>query len=250
MNIQRYISSELHHFIGQGKSSEIQFNTLTKVLKTGWLTHKPHLPGYYPAIYVYGGFKLSTNKKYQPQVVCFCDIPIADIGIHTTKYSHFGLSFRKAFLESIGARPVFYIPTNSLARKPIPGNRKVDIGELYSGNINKAYTKMKTNRLFDKFERICTKLDSNIPNVNPTNNDLMLLDFISFLTKHLWSYVVVYDSSLSETHVDNYYYEREWRVIGNVKFDLKDVSRVFLPASYATRFKKAVPNYSGQITFC
>ena len=39
------------------------------------------------------------QPAYQPLVICFCDIPLEDLGIHMQKYSRFGLSFRKPFLE-------------------------------------------------------------------------------------------------------------------------------------------------------
>ena len=40
-----------------------------------------------------------------------------------------------------------------------------------------------------------------------------------------------------------------WRVIGDVKFTLSDVHRVFMPEHYAERFRKDLPNYTGQLTF-
>jgi hypothetical protein len=43
--------------------------------------------------------------------------------------------------------------------------------------------------------------------------------------------------------------EREWRVIGDVKFALEDVHRVFMPERYAERFREDLPNYIGQLTF-
>ena len=43
--------------------------------------------------------------------------------------------------------------------------------------------------------------------------------------------------------------EREWRVLGDVGFELKDVHRIFLPPSYAERFREDLPGYTGQVTF-
>jgi hypothetical protein len=48
-----------------------------------------------------------------PQVVCFCDIPLPDLPLHMTKYSRFGIAFRREFLISFGANPVFYVANNA-----------------------------------------------------------------------------------------------------------------------------------------
>jgi hypothetical protein len=40
---QRYVSSELSHFVGKGLPEDDQYNLLVnKILKPGWLTHPPH----------------------------------------------------------------------------------------------------------------------------------------------------------------------------------------------------------------
>ena len=44
-------------------------------------------------------------------VVCFCDIPVSDFAIHTTKYGCFGVAFSKQYLLGRkGAAPVHYVP--------------------------------------------------------------------------------------------------------------------------------------------
>lgn len=44
--------------------------------------------------------------------VCFCDIPNESLGIHTNKYSKFGMGFEKEFIAEQGAHPVMYVPQN------------------------------------------------------------------------------------------------------------------------------------------
>jgi hypothetical protein len=61
---------------------------------------------------------MSINDVFVEQVVCFCDIPEADLGMHIQKYSPFGLAFRKEFLIPKGASPVFYIANYSRIRVP------------------------------------------------------------------------------------------------------------------------------------
>jgi hypothetical protein len=39
--VQRYVSSELTHFVGRGKPEEDQYAILVQVLQSGWLLHPP-----------------------------------------------------------------------------------------------------------------------------------------------------------------------------------------------------------------
>jgi len=43
LEIQRYVSHELTHFVGRGKTEEDQYDLLVnKIIKTGWLMHPPY----------------------------------------------------------------------------------------------------------------------------------------------------------------------------------------------------------------
>jgi len=71
----------------------------------------------------------------------------------------------------------------------------------------------------------------------------------SMIRSHFLSFCVPFDSGKNDADQENYYMEREWRVIGDVKFALEDVCRVILPSPYARRLRDDVPDYAGQITF-
>jgi len=109
---QRYISSELTHFAGvHEKDKNSQYQILTKILKDGRLRPKQWPPKVQRNLAQ--GVKLSSNKLYLSDVVCFCDIPVQDLRIHTSKYTVFGLSFEKDFVVRQGGVPVYYIPKYS-----------------------------------------------------------------------------------------------------------------------------------------
>jgi hypothetical protein len=61
------------------------------------------------------------------------------------------------------------------------------------------------------------------------------------------SYLIFYDHSLPEDHPDNYYFEREWRMLDNLNFTLDDVKRIFIPENYSKQFQKDLPEYPGEI---
>jgi hypothetical protein len=65
---------------------------------------------------------------------------------------------------------------------------------------------------------------------------------------HSLSFCAPFDSAKSDADLENYYLERESRVVGDVRFDLDDAFRVILPKGYAKRLRADLPNYSGQVT--
>ncbi len=114
MQTQRYVSNELSHFVGKGQAETVQYDILVnKVLKPGWLTYPPHDTSRPRSLSIDLSSLISDDTALKYEVVCFCDIPISDLGIHVNKYSRFGLAFRKEFLINKGACPVFYVANES-----------------------------------------------------------------------------------------------------------------------------------------
>ena len=111
---QRYVSNELSHFVGRGKTEEEQYDILVnKILKTGWLTYPPHDIARPRSLGLDFSSLISDDKALKYEVVCFCDIPDSDLAIHVNKYSKFGVAFKKEFLIAKGACPVFYVANES-----------------------------------------------------------------------------------------------------------------------------------------
>lgn len=70
-----------------------------------------------------------------------------------------------------------------------------------------------------------------------------------FLNVYVFSFLKMFDDTTTDEDPENFYMEREWRVLGDINFELQDVYRVFLPRSYAERFREDLPEYAGQVTF-
>lgn len=239
MTDQRYVSAELTHFVGRGMSEEEQYELFIQILKSGWLKCDPR--NHYGMDAEEGegasGYLLNMDHSletgdvyqpaYQPLVVCFCDIPLEDLGIHMRKYSRFGLSFRKSFLVSKGANPVFYVSRNS----KVFGNR----------NRETSFREGLT-----LYRRLFASLGE------PDLKDTVLADKVqlnSFLGLFVFGFIKFFDEALPKSHSDNFYMEREWRVVGNVNFELQNVHRIILPKSYIDRFYEDLPDYRGQIHY-
>lgn len=258
-HIQQYVSTELTHFVGGSLSNEEeQYKLLVNILNTGWLTHPPHNNSEKDS----GGLTLSShsqasaNEMYSPEVICFCDIPIDDLGIHMNKYSCVGLSFSKSFLTQKGANPVFYIAKDSIV-KIWPNMDKPE--ELHNISRSKLFDYMINN-----YQEIVRDLGIYFYNLHYKSPEVIgsqqmqdkikvfqnqLFELERFLDFHVFSFTKFFDSSKADEDPDNFYMEREWRMIGNLHFELKDVCRVFLPKAFSKRFHEDVPKYIGELKF-
>lgn len=72
-------------------------------------------------------------------------------------------------------------------------------------------------------------------------------EFVLGLFGYVFGYIKTFDPALADEHPDNYYMEREWRVIGQVHFRSCDVSRILVPTSFVEQFRLDVPEYEGQV---
>src|SRR5574338_756106 len=113
MQLQRYISNELTHFLGRAMSTAEQYDLLVEVLTTGLLAQPSYNAHLSPTLTVNYAGSICNDDMFSPQIVCFCDIPVPDLGIHMQKYSSFCIAFSKGFLVRQGATPVFYVAKNS-----------------------------------------------------------------------------------------------------------------------------------------
>lgn len=254
---QRYISKELIHFVGRGLKEDEQYKRLIHIIQSGWLTHPPHNPNISGNLNVNPNAKISKNEMYSPQVICFCDIPTEDLSLHVKKYSPFGLSFSKDFISKNGGSPVHYISQKSKVRV-IKKIETKDMEELFKegkgieaffDHIDKGeyFDKMMVeyHDLFQMFRKVIMD-NTKVAGVPPEHR---LMDLERFLSFHIFSYFKFFDHSLNDEHQDNYYFEREWRAVGNIQFSIEDIKTVFLPEKYGMQFRKDLPDYYSQLIF-
>jgi Putative abortive phage resistance protein AbiGi, antitoxin len=229
---QRYVSPELTHFAGRGKSEEEQYATLfailrSRTLKSRGLHEGPVGPG--------GGLVIDPTAPlkdmFTTQVVCFCDIPLGDLALHAEKYSVFGLAFRKDFLLEKGANPVFYVADSQLGR-PVSYLLEAEFGEE---RLRIALFEAGFRRLLESF-------------VKPEPNSVLTTAWLrNFIAWYIGCFIKPFDPSKADDDPANFYMEREWRVLGKVDFGLDDVVRVFLAKRYFAHFRKELPEYVGQL---
>jgi len=244
-----YVSTELTHFAGRGLPEGDQYAVLLSILRTGHLRG----PGYQQGVHVMHPYaSMCGNDMYVPTVVCFCDIPSGSLGIHMAKYSQFGLSLRKDFLVQQGANPVFYVVRDSFVEpnawpQSLPVPRPAQVLDPYDQAIAQPALVTKCAYFDVMLQMLHSALTIEMAVMahggqQGTNAYRRLSDLNSFLSLQLMAFVKFFDHSLPAEDAANYYMEREWRVLGDVHFTLRDIARVIVPKAYRARLVYDMPS--------
>lgn len=247
-----YISNKLCHFVGRLLSDDVaRMNLLIQIIRSGTLLANPKNPTEPPKVQSNNGYQEvdSLGEPFQSiNCVCFCDIPDADLKIHTEKYSKLGLAFSKDFLSKAGARPVQYVPRafNMLSNmvgcpiSPDPSKYFIDINRFAINSLllldvmniedNRIIKLMLEEEKAKKaIEALAIQIKVNLPELF---NGVSLHAITYTLMQHSVNsnaYVKLFDPTLAEDDPQNYYMEREWRSLNDVHFSLEDIVSVYLP---------------------
>lgn len=271
---QRYVSDELTHFVGgRLPTDDARYELLLHIVRSGVLKapglsdvtieHTPDGPRttVRHTITVNDDKVLSSNEKYCASIVCFADIPVDDLQLHITKYGPFGISFAKRFLVARGANPVFYVASqsstnvrNPLANDPLNADQLIASSRAHR---NRGHWENFTRaELFDAAERVHQEVLPLFPRWDPVRRTTVTTRLTSeqellrqFLSTHLFAYIKFFDPELADDDPQNFYMEREWRVVEPVSFVVGDVRRVLIPEAFASRLRHDIPEYEGQVTF-
>lgn len=232
-DLQRYVSDELTHFVGRGRPEEEQYRLLVDVLRSGFLSPEgAHVEGH---LLVDAERPLSSNESYEPEAVCLCDIPVGDLAIHIRKYSPFGLSFPKTYLAERGATPIFYIAGDARLDAPDGSKTRADRFDRMA---------REHHALRDEAASLAEHADERVRAFARR-----VEAYAHFLDFEVYSYAKFFSYPTREDAAENFYMEREWRLLGSLRFSLRDVRRVILPEAYAERLRQDVPEYHGQVIF-
>lgn len=231
-----YISSELTHFAGRGKTSDDERYELLveQILKSGllkspWVDEHPNARC---SVSKDQFRRLSANEVVEVPAICFCDIPRGMLGKHMAKYSRFGLSFKKTFMITKGAYPVFYVADRAKISEPILAIKDARISEVF-------------DFMFSEFQQIDDSVhalvQSKILRELPDGQNTALfhqrfLKLKLFFQLYVFGYMKFFDHRLADEHADNYYFEREWRLLSELKFEAGDVETVIMPREFHDRF--------------
>ncbi len=241
-------------------SEEEKFALLVNIIKCG------RLRGLYkPGIYTTDKYRCERAGELLAEIgcVCFCDIPDRSLYIHTKKYGSFGIGFSKQYLVAKGARPMMYIPLNcdikDVSPTDTPKNPKEYFPAIIMEGLNLGALLTMINDKVFPFSNII-KGTALTKHLNILNTDVvnavrsgrfqqLIFAQMTTLTGNM-SYIKLFDATLSPEDEDNYYMEREWRILSDVEFDLDNIIKIYLPnRKYEKLFMDEFPSYGGKFVY-
>jgi hypothetical protein len=236
-----YTSSELFHFVGRAdpNNHDRNFQTLKSVLESRCVTYSPNDLSWGPVRHeVNWERSLLDESLVIPTITCYADIPKESLKIHMKKYGYFGLSIDRGYLVENYVRPVTYIPIYTADMLGISGRTLLKDIEA----VCKGYEKhLRSNRSNEQRNNprslgsIPIDADETIDALSGT----LLKDFLGFIKP--------FNSELDIGHPDNFYLEREWRKLGNIKFDDNHVGTVVIEEHYKEKSLQIFPQFETKL---
>jgi len=238
-----YISAELFHFLGRPApfDHERNYSLLKTVLASGCVSHPPHEVGWGKISYALDLSKrLAKEEMLVPTVTCYCDIPYEQLAPHTSKYGAFGLSFSRHHLTQIGARPVTYVPC-----------RPDDWRGVFTGHTLLKELEATFLGVHEQRTLLSEGVDPPSRSVSlgqPPSSTLEALTKAEHtLALRVLAFLKPYESTLDDADPSYYYSEREWRKLGNLLFEPKDVLRIIVHESFVARAKDEMAEFRALI---
>lgn len=243
----RYTSDEFYHLDGfeHPLDHETNYETLLKILSTGYVSHAPHTP----SVHDQYSFNWDVNDDHDidrgdlmvPEVTCYCDIPFEALDIHIKKFGSFGISFKKDFLIKNGARPVIYVPLQ------LRSEEKWAKGTLHRTTMGRDWQNVWNG--FYEHLLLPAQRESNTHyvDVEPTSARDAVFAIEELVVKQFFAFIKVFDSSLVEDAPNNFYMEREWRMWGNLQFRVDEVANVIVHEDFVERLANERRDYADKI---
>ena len=239
--MSNYVSPELFHFVGarHPDDDEANFKILTQVINQGQIGNHPGGDGW-------GRTRYSIKKppsKFPddlvvPDVTCFCDIPFEALPRHLATYGPFGISVLKPHAIMHGCRPVIYWPTRHDDRFGVTGTTVLeDVWAVYD-SLTEHLAQVPEAERRDLERHLGSRLTS-LPKAADALHGLFARELLSFLK--------FYDSELQDDDKNNFYMEREWRRLGNLKFKPQHVGCLVVPDHFVDRAIASFPQYASRV---
>jgi len=226
-----YVADDLVHFVGfrDPLNDPRNWEVLKTILDSGEILAGGHSAGT-AELQRNLDEKLSGNRRYEPSMACFADIPEDQLGIHTGKYSRFGVALRKGILIRQGVRPVLYVPygagTGVFAQSSLIEEEWDELVELLEPYVLATF-------------------GGHTAAPRGSHDEVRIDEWIEF---GILAYVKFFDPTVAPTDPANYYMEREWRSHSGVDFDQNDVTAVYVAPGWLATAEGAFPALVGRIT--
>jgi hypothetical protein len=239
----RYTSEHLYHFVGFANPDDdsANYGTLFKIIRSGKVIYKGFDARTIGMDYsIDWSVDVAKGKLILPAVTCYGDIPREALKIHMTKYGKVGIGFRRSFLVTKGARPVIYIPVK---QKDYWDGFGPNRGKLGLQSLLSAWDAFHEYVSFPAGQR----RNEIYAHDRPRDADEAILRMESLMEKDFLPFLKAFDSELLEEHIDNFYMEREWRLIGKLSFFRDDIAEIIIPKKLTNEFIADFPKLANCI---
>ena len=125
-----------------------------------------------------------------------------------------------------GANPVFYLAEGSVV-----------VGESFEHETRGSAFKEALERYMELMRSFTGERDHEKART------------MQFILTHFVGFMKPFATGLEVHDEQNFYMEREWRLFGDLPFQLANIDRILLPASYGARFRADFPDFAGEVTF-
>lgn len=234
--MEPYTTPNLYHFVGHRSPSDHKRNTdiLRSILKNKCITSDPH-------DFTWGDVRVTIDETKSlakgelvvPGMVCFCDIPPKALGLHMGKYGRCGIALKRDHLVRYQARPVTYFPYDPSDNHTVGGLTQLkDIEVLMRALVGRAPGRGHHTRTIG---------------APPRGDEQLLAHAMGVFGRDFLAFLKPFDATAPSDCSTNYYMEREWRRLGNMRFEPENVAWILVPAEFVAPLKDEFPEYAGAI---
>lgn len=170
----------------------------------------------------------STNGEPIFQTAsCFCDIPFKSLALHASKYGYFGVGVAREWVAHWGGRPVIYVPTDNPRAGSINNYLCTEALNAWKG-INEHFPIPDGPR-----SRYVGQ-----PASTPAESALLAQRFIA---KDVLAFIKTFDHRLPDNDPNNYYMEREWRMLTKLALEIP-LREIVAPVEYHESLRTQFPH--------
>lgn len=173
---------------------------------------------------------IDDHKRWAIPMVCFCDIPLANIKDHVSKYGYYGIGMTKDWGIKNGLSPILYTTENSQLTKSLIHQRKIIVENIDKDeNISEMYDRALYSSFFIKeYEGFQNKSDRH---EQP----------IRFYDEREWRYVpsiMEFKGNSNIPMISNELFENKAKIekfnkrlseTCSLRFELSDIKYILLP---------------------
>lgn len=239
----RYTSEYLYHFTGFEHPEDVcaNYDKLSKIIRSGQVRYWGYDPKSTGIDYsIDWSVDVANGELILRSVTCYADIPPEALGRHMKYYGRVGIGFRRSLLIRKGARPVIYLPV-----------KRKDPWDGFGPNRGKLALQSWLSAWDAFYEFVAFPAGQRRNEIyvhdRPRDADEAILRMETLMAKDFLPFLKAFNPDLPDDHIDNFYMEKEWRLIGKLSFFTDDIAEIIIPKMLKRKFIADFPKLADRI---